>query len=178
MKPCVFQAKKGRKMKKIMIVLVGLLLATTSVSAGTLTINGARVEVNFTQLCKMAYDGQLVSLAGQSVQLGLSGNKLVVAGTTLQHSCKVSGPVIATGGGGNGSSFVLDTSPTTDTPPPIGDGTGTPTPDPDPVEQPNPAGDGDPATTGGYEQPPQGGDVDGYEADNSDTTDTPPPAGG
>jgi hypothetical protein len=88
------------------------------------------------------------------------------------------------GGGGNADgNFRPDNSPTTASPPADGDNAGTSTAGGDgtgdtDAETPTPAGDGEDSTAGGYEKPEQGGDVDGFQADNSPTTDTPAPAGG
>lgn len=85
--------------------------------------------------------------------------------------------------GGDGKSgadadFTPDTSPTTDTPPQGGDGAGTPTAGADTgggfqAEAPTRAEPGEEATAGGFEKPEQGGDVEGFQADTSPTTDAP-----
>ena len=166
-------------MMKIVSMVVAFFVTTVAASAGTLIVNGEEVPVDFTKLCHLAKSGQTtVSLAGALVRLGISADShLVVGEVVLQKSCKGKKPTHSAGGSGD-TPIAADTTPVTNTPPVDGDGAGIPAPTPKPAEAPKPAGDGGPATQNGNERPPQGGDVDGYEADNSPVTDAPAPTGG
>lgn len=131
---------------------------------GTLTFNGVDFEVVRSSTGRVEIGGRL-------------------QGVICPHKA-VKSSFSAGGGGGGGNdnkSIKADNSSTTNNPPERGDNAGTPaggTGGAPEGEKPTRAEPGQESTAGGFEKPEQGGDVYGFQADNSPTTDSPPAAGG